>query len=152
MAAKAPPRSERPSRESPSLTSAGFLLHMAQSRLRDGVATAIAGSGLNPGHLAILGVLSDKGPLSQRLLGDAAQIEKSSLVLFLDALEAEDWVIRAADPEDRRAHLVKLTSKGKAKFAALGPRLQKTQDAFLAPLTKTERTLLFEMLARLAKG
>lgn len=147
-----PPRSERPSRESPSLTSVGFLLHVAQSRLREGVEAAIAGSGLLPGHLAILGVLADKGPLSQRQLGEAAQIEKSSLVLFLDALETAGWVFRATDPHDRRANLVKLTAKGKAKFAALGPRLEKMQDSFLAPLTKAERTQLVAMLDRLAKG
>ena len=113
---------------------------------------AIAGSGLHPGHLAILGVLTDKGPLSQRQLGAESQIEKSSLVLFLDLLEGEGWLQRTADPTDRRAHLVKLTAKGKAKFAALGPRLQKAQDAFLAPLSKTEQAQLADLLQRLAQG
>jgi DNA-binding MarR family transcriptional regulator len=147
-----PAQYDRPSKESPSLTSAGFLLHMAQSRLREGVVAAIEGSGLHPGHLAILGVLTDKGPMSQRQLGTESQIEKSSLVLFLDVLEGEGWLQRTADPADRRAHLVKLTPKGRAKFAALGPRLQKAQDTFLAPLSKAEQTQLADLLTRLAKG
>lgn len=148
----APSQHERPSKESPSLTSAGFLLHKAQSRLREGVVAAIAGSGLHPGLLAILGALTDRGPLSQRQLGEECHIEKSSLVLFLDALESGGWLYRADDPEDRRVHLIKLTPKGKAKFAALGPRLQKVQDAFLAPLTKAEQAQLSDLLTRLAQG
>ncbi|MDR3526142.1 MAG: MarR family transcriptional regulator [Rhizomicrobium sp.] len=141
-------QNDKPSR-SPSLTSIGFLLHRAQSRLREGVVAAIEGSGLHPGQLAILGVLSDKGPLSQRALAEASQIEKSSLVLFLDTLERDGWLYRDDDPEDRRAHLVKLTPKGKTKFSVLGLRLQKAQDAFLAPISKAEHAQLIELLLRL---
>ena len=141
-------QNDKPS-QSPSLTSIGFLLHRAQSRLRDGVVEAIEGSGLHPGQLAVLGVLSDKGPLSQRALAEASQIEKSSLVLFLDALERDGWLYRADDPEDRRANLVKLTPKGKAKFAVLGLRLQKAQEAFLTPISKAEHAQLIDLLMRL---
>src|ERR1035437_3348616 len=97
-----------PNHRSPSLTSIGFLLHLAQSRLRDGVVEAIEGSGLHPGQLAVLGVLSDRGGMSQRRLGEIAQIEKSSMVLYLDALESAGWVRREPDPDDRRAHIVQL--------------------------------------------
>lgn len=146
------PRSDRPSRNSPSLTSVGFLLHLAQSRLYKGVAEAIAGSGLHGGQLAVLGALADKGEMSQRILGDVTQIEKSSLVLFLDALEAGGWVSRDANPTDRRSHCVRLTPKGAAKFRKLGPALKDVQDHFLAPLTAAERTQLVELLQRLADG
>ena len=143
-------RSERPSRNSPSLTSIGFLLHLAQSRLRDGVIEAIQGSGLHPGQLAVLGALSDCGGVSQRRLGQLIQIEKSSMVLFLDALEAGGWVIRESDPQDRRAHVVQLTPEGARKFAELGPRLLAAQIRFLNPLTKNETALLTEILQRLS--
>jgi DNA-binding MarR family transcriptional regulator len=146
------PRTDRPSRESPSLTSVGFLLHLAQSRLYQGVAEAIAGSGLHGGQLAVLGALADKGAMSQRRLGEVAQIEKSSLVLFLDALEAGGWVKRVVDPHDRRAHCVRLTAKGAAKFRKLGPSLKAVQDRFLMPLTAAERVQLVDLLQRLAVG
>lgn len=145
-------RSDRPSRNSPSLTSIGFLLHLAQSRLYAGVMEAVAGSGLHGGQLAILGALMDKGGMSQRELGDVTQIEKSSLVLFLDNLEAEGWVKREDNPHDRRSHCVRLTDKGAAKFKKLGPALKKVQDQFLAPLTETECTQLVDLLQRLANG
>lgn len=151
MVAEPPPRTERPSRETPSLTSVGFLLHLAQSRLYKGVTEAISGSGLHGGQLAVLGALADKGAMSQRQLGEVAQIEKSSLVLFLDDLEAGGWVKRDDNPFDRRSHCVRLTAKGAAKFRTLGPSLKKVQDQFLAPLTPAERVQLVELLQRLGR-
>jgi MarR family transcriptional regulator, lower aerobic nicotinate degradation pathway regulator len=146
------PRTNRPSRESPSLTSIGFLLHLAQSRLYEGVAEAIAGSGLHGAQLAVLGALADRGEMSQRQLGEVAQIEKSSLVLFLDMLEAGGWVKRDANPHDRRSHCVRLTAKGAAKFKKLGPSLYQVQTQFLKPLSAAERVQLVDLLQRLAAG
>jgi DNA-binding MarR family transcriptional regulator len=142
---------EQPSHQSPSLTSIGFLLHVAQSRLRDAVVEAIEGSCLHPGQLAVLGALSDRGGMSQRRLGELTRIEKSSMVLFLDALEAGDWVLRKSDPQDRRANVVQLTPEGARRFAGLGPRLLAAQNRFLEPLTEKEIATLTEMLKRLAR-
>jgi DNA-binding MarR family transcriptional regulator len=145
-----PPKlKEQPRDKSPSLTSIGFLLHLAQSRLRDAVVEAIEGSGLHPGQLAVLGVLSDRGGMSQRRLGEMTRIEKSSMVLYLDALESEGWVRRERDPEDRRAHIVKLTTKGARDFRKLGPRLWRAQQRFLEPLSVAEVAVFTEMLTRL---
>lgn len=146
------PHTASPSRESPSLTSTGYLLHLAISRLSEGIVVAIAGSGLHVGQLAILGALTDAGAMSQRKLAEMTKIEKSSLVLFLDALEGEGWVQRRTNPQDRRSHNVHLTPKGAAKFRTLGPKLKTAQDSFLAPLTPDEQTHLTDMLQRLAAG
>ena len=149
----APPAAGRaggPARHSPSLTSVGFLLHLAQARLREAVAEAIAGSGLHGGQLAVLGALTDCGPMSQRRLCDRTRIEKSSMVQFVDALEAGGWVRRAADLSDRRAHRVELTEEGARKFAQLGPRLGAVQERFLAPLGPADRERLLDLLTRLA--
>jgi DNA-binding MarR family transcriptional regulator len=135
--------------DSPSLTSIGFLLHLAQSHLRDAAVEAIEGSGLHPGQLAVLGVLSDRGGMSQRRLGELTRIEKSSMVLYLDALESGGWVRRERDLEDRRTHIVRLTAKGAKNFARLGPRLLRAQQRFLQPLSAAEVAVFTDMLTRL---
>src|SRR3954452_4274310 len=109
-------RAPRPSRDSPSLTSVGFLLYLALGRMGEMVARALEGSGIHPGHMGILGALIDRGGMSQRRLGEITRIEKSSVVLFVDALEAGGWVRRVRDPEDRRAHIVDMTEAGAARF------------------------------------
>lgn len=144
-----PKLQEQPGNRSSSVTSIGFLLHLAQSRLRDAVVEAIAGSGLHPGQLAVLGVLSDRGGMSQRRLGELTRIEKSSMVLYLDGLETAGWVRRRGDPEDRRAHIVQLTKRGAQDFAKLGLRLYRAQQSFLAPLSGAEVAAFTGMLTRL---
>ena len=93
--------------------------------------------------------MSDRGGMSQRRLGEIAQIEKSSMVLYLDALESAGWVRREPDPDDRRAHIVQLTLKGARDFAKLGPRLLSAQQRFLEPLSAAEVVVLTGMLTRL---
>src|SRR4051812_20752001 len=138
----------RPSRDSPSLTSVGFLLHLALRRIGEGVIEALEGTGLHPGQMGVLGALTDRGGMSQRRLGEITQIEKSSMVLFLDALEAGGWVRRVRDPDDRRAHIVELTEEGAARFAAIAPRMKDVQDNFLAPLDERERAQLVDLLIK----
>ena len=146
---KRPLRREQPSRESPSLTSVGFLMHRARMRLGEGFRTAIEGSGIHPGHLGVLGALTDAGPMNQRRLSALTLIDKSSMVLFLDDLEQDGWVRRVRDPGDRRAHIVEITEEGAARFAALGVKLKDVQDRFLAPLEEDERKHLVDLLTRL---
>src|SRR3954462_8064125 len=144
-------RAPRPSRDSPSLTSVGFLLHLALRRIGESIALALEGSGIHPGHMGILGALTDRGGMSQRRLGEITQIEKSSVVLFVDGLEGGGWVPRVVDPEDRRAHIVEMTAEGAARFAVLGVRMKEVQDAFLAPLDESEREQLVALLIKVTE-
>jgi DNA-binding MarR family transcriptional regulator len=124
-------------------------MHKARARLGEGIWSAIEGSGLHPGHLGVLGALTEAGPMNQRRLSDITSIDKSSIVLFLDDLEQGGWVRRVRDPDDRRAHIVEVTTQGAKRFAALGVKLKKVQDQFLSPLSEEEQALLVELLARL---
>lgn len=118
--------------------------------MRDAVVEAIEDSGLHPGQLTVLGVLSDRGGMSQKRLGEQSQIEKSSMVLFLDALDAEGLVRRERDPDDRRAHIVQLTREGAGRFGKLGPALLRAQQRFLEPLSVAEMAAFVEILTRLS--
>ncbi len=90
--------------------------------------------------------------MSQRQLGGLTHIEKSSMVIFLDALEAAGWVHRKPNPDDRRAHVVELTSEGAKRFAKLGPRLGIAQEDFLKPLSLNEVATLTKLLTRLGNS
>lgn len=87
--------------------------------------------------------------MNQRRLGELTLIDKSSMVLFLDGLEQGGWIRRIRDPGDRRAHIVEITDKGAARFAALGAKLKAVQDRFLEPLNEAEREQLTGPLRRL---
>jgi DNA-binding MarR family transcriptional regulator len=99
--------------------------------------------------MGLLGALTDAGPMNQRRLSELTLIDKSSVVLFLDALEADGWVRRVRDPNDRRAHIVEMTEEGAEKFRKLGDKMKLVQDAFLEPLSPEERILIRDLLQRL---
>jgi len=129
----------------------GFLLARAHGAVRQRVAAVLEGSGLHLGHVAILGMLAEQGS-TQAALCAATGIEKSSMVLFVDALEQGGWVERRRHPRDRRAYLVVLTSAGRERLAKLGPRLAAAEDEALAVLSAAELDLLADMLGRLVDG
>ncbi len=126
----------------------GFLLNRAHRRFRAATLAALDGSGLNPGHVAILGALSSTDGLSQARLTEITGIEKSSMVILVDALEAERWVTRRAHPDDRRAHAVALTASGRRRLRTLGPRLLAAEEALLATFEPRERDRLVALLRR----
>ena len=94
-------------RSSPGLLLA-LLGHVAMRRLRD----AHTASHLSPRQFHLLGVLQDRGAMSQSELGHATGTDPSILVTMLNPLEADHLIARDRDPEDRRRHLVTLTASG----------------------------------------
>lgn len=132
--------------------SIGFLLQRAHNQLRSNLIQALRGTGLHPGHVAILGFLEQEENLSQRELGIKTGIEKSSMVIFLDQLESKGWLQRKADPNDRRAYAVALTKEGRIRLSTLGPKLRGVQAEFLKGLSFQEQNRLRGFLLRIAEN
>jgi DNA-binding MarR family transcriptional regulator len=133
----------------PSPPSIGFLLQRAHHLLRDRMTAELEGSGLHLGHVALLGAMLDAPGLSQRELSLRTGIEKSSMVIFVDALEHDGWVRRAPHPTDRRAHALFVTAEGATRLAEVGPRLRQAEEDFLAALSAAERDVLRSSLTKL---
>jgi DNA-binding MarR family transcriptional regulator len=137
--------------------SAGYLLWRLARLFNVTLSEAIEGSGLHMGNVLVLATLRaqrelDRGDrLTQTQLGRITGIEKSSLVLFLDALEQDGWVRRLPHPSDRRAHIVALTEDGERRFQAVGLALYRQQQDNLSALNAAEQAQLADLLARLYK-
>lgn len=135
--------------------SAGYLLWQLARLFSVTLTQAIAGSGLHMGQVLVLATLRaqreiDRGDsLTQTQLGRITGIDKSSLVLFLDALEKDGWVKRLPHPRDRRAHIVSLTKDGEARFETVGQALHRQQQDNLSSLGEAERAQLSDLLTRL---
>lgn len=103
------------------------LLHAAgtaQGYLED----RLTGLGLSLPKLAALRVLSEAGealPLGQ--LAERLSCVKSNITQLVDRLEADGFVTREQDPNDRRARLAVLTVKGHKAFEE-GTRVQQQTD------------------------
>ncbi len=69
--------------------------------------------GLNHAGFAVLHVLC-AGPMAQRDLAAAVQVEDQTLSRTVERLERDAFVSRQRDPQDRRRLLVTLTDAGRA--------------------------------------
>jgi DNA-binding MarR family transcriptional regulator len=135
----------------------GYALAQLSRLFHDSLAGTLDGTGLHLGHVLVLATLRaqrelhGESTLTQTRLAEATGIEKSSLVLFLDALERDGWVERCRHPRDRRAHIVHLTDEGARRFEQVGLGLYRQQQANLAVLSEAEQTAMLGMMSRLTE-
>ena len=107
-------------------------------------------AGLSPYHHAILALLDEGVPETQAAIADSLGYDRGTLVGLLDELEEKGLVERKRDPEDRRRHLVRLTSDGKRALTRLRALAARLEDEFLAPLGVEQREELHALLLVLA--
>ena len=99
----------------------------------------------------ILTVLLEGGDegLRQRDVAEALGIHAPALTEQIDRLEAERYLERCANPEDKRSTLVKLTEKGRARAFEVADERQARAEAFGAKLSEEEKDQLIALLDKL---
>ena len=101
--------------------------------------------GISAPRLSALSVLVFAGPRRVGELAEAEQVEPPTMTRLVDGMERDGSVAREADPEDRRAVIVRATAKG---VRALKTGRSQRVDALAAGL----RALTPGELAALARG
>ena len=129
-----------------------FLLYRAAEASHALANQMLAPIGLSARQAGILTLITEIGPMTQRALGTALRIDRTTMVALVDDLEARGLAERRRHPRDRRAFLITVTAPGqRAKTAAIGI-LDRQQQRFLAPLGQQDRLLLADLLRRLQHG
>jgi DNA-binding MarR family transcriptional regulator len=99
-------------------------------------------------HFAVLAALEEYGPASQAALSQRCGIDRSDTVAMVNELVAQELVVRAPDPDDRRRNVITITPEGRRRLEHLDTVLSEAQRDLLAPLSAAERDLLVGLLAR----
>lgn len=133
------------------VASTTFLLKRLGFAAKERSLDAYESTGLHPYHYAILLVLDEGSRETQGSIADALGYDKGQLVGLLDELEEHALVQRKRDKQDRRRHLVSLTTEGKRALRRLRTLAQRLEDEFLEPLDENERASLHGLLLRLAE-
>ncbi|GAB2564751.1 MarR family winged helix-turn-helix transcriptional regulator [Nocardia heshunensis] len=94
----------------------GTLLYRAHQLARAAANRAARPSGIELQHAGVLATVADGKVRSQRELGDALGIDKSTLVRIVDDLENRELVTRRRMPHDRRAYEVVITESGQRRL------------------------------------
>jgi len=101
----------------------------------------------------LLGELRDSGgAMPQQSLCGAMHLDANNLVLMLNDLEDDGYIERKRDPEDRRRHIVELTSAGTKALDRAEKGMESVEDEVLAALTKSQRAELRKLLALALSG
>ena len=132
------------------VASPGFLLARLGMSLKMTTMEEFERAGFSGYHYSILALLDEGARKTQSAIAHALQYDPSQLVALLDSLEEKGLVERRRDPDDRRRHLVTLTTTGRQQLAAFRKLVQKLEDEFLAPLDEDERAALHDLLLRIA--
>ncbi len=106
-------------------------------------------------HLRLLMTLSylrehDGAP--QQELAEALCMDANNVVLLLNELEELGHVTRRRDPDDRRRHLVELTTEGRQALARAERAQEEIEDEVLQALDPQERATLWRLLTRALAG
>ncbi len=94
-----------------------------------------------------LASLSDSEGMSQRELGDALDLDRSTIADLVARLERRGLVARRRDDRDLRAYVVTLTSRGEEEYRHLAPRVAEMNRTLTARLDEGERDELARLLS-----
>ena len=89
--------------------------------------------------------------LRQKQLTEEMRINASTMSEFIGHLETDGYVERNIDPSDKRATLITLTEKGRARACELQDERKEKMNQLFSPLTEEERTELFRLLNKLQR-
>jgi DNA-binding MarR family transcriptional regulator len=103
-------------------------------------------------HFPVLGALAEGRSLSQTELAQAAGVEQPSMAETLARMERDGIVRRKPNPSDGRGSLFSITSRARARFPKAKSALQECERQVMAGLDHGERTVLRELLKRVAKN
>jgi DNA-binding MarR family transcriptional regulator len=108
--------------------------------------------GMQLRHLVALAYVRDHDECPQQDLADAFCMDANNVVLLLNELEQLGYATRLRDPQDRRRHVVQLTSAGRSALVRSEQAQAAIEDDVLQALDPDERTALWRLLTRALQG
>lgn len=141
---------ENPGATSPEQVAADLTAVVARvvRRLR----TASPGTGLTPSQRSVLAILDREGPHTTAALARAEHVRPQSMRLTVGALEAQELVERAPDPDDGRQSVVSVTPQGSRVLAEVRAAKHGWLSAAIAEqLDADERRQLADAVALLER-
>ena len=127
---------------------AGQLLFRLWRASHTRTAEALESVGLTPALFALLNVLGAREGATQQEIGAEMGIDRSTMVVLIDELEAKHLAKRRPHPADRRAREVAITAKGRQVLQRARSMALQVEGELLRGLTITERDELLALLRR----
>src|SRR5512133_661336 len=105
--------------------------------------------GITQGQFILLATLWKADGLSQIDLSKKTRIDRTTTGGIIDRLEKDELLKRTATPEDRRAHLVYLTDKGRSLQQDLGRAAYRVRNRVVEQILPGEYIQLKQLINKL---
>jgi MarR family transcriptional regulator for hemolysin len=128
-----------------------WLLSRVSHALTTEFTLALEGSGISPREHSVLATALT-GDHTQTELAKMVGLDKTTMVVTLDELEAAGLAERRPSSTDRRARVVAVTNAGARKVREAEAVLERVRNDVLATLPAGERQAFLRALGRLACG
>ena len=126
-----------------------WLLSTAAHSLATEMTAALEDLSVTPRAFCVLSTAS-QGEYTQTSLAQAIGLDKTTMVVTIDALERAGLVERRLTATDRRARVIAVTDAGRAKIAEGEGIVERIQDDVLSALSPGSRAAFVEALRSLA--
>ena len=128
-----------------------WLLSRASHNLTTELTAALEESGISPRAHAVL-VTAMTGDLTQSDIARVVGLDKTTMVVTVDELEAAGLAERRPSASDRRARVIAVTEAGRRTVKQADKVLDRVRDDVLSVLAPEERQVFLDALCRLACG
>ncbi|MFJ4775233.1 MarR family winged helix-turn-helix transcriptional regulator [Streptomyces sp. NPDC088762] len=128
-----------------------FLLDHTSHVLRTRMAAALGEIGLTPRMHCVL-VHAQEEERTQIQLAEIGDMDKTTMVVTVDALEKAGLAERRPSTKDRRARIIAVTDEGAALAVRSQAIVDKVHADALASLADADRATLLRVLGVLAEG
>ncbi|WP_322059398.1 MarR family transcriptional regulator [Paraburkholderia sp. J63] len=98
---------------------------------------------------AALEILRETPGLNQRQLGDALDVDRSTIADLVARMVRNGLIERSDDPADKRSYVLFLTADGKKQLTVLRPRVEEVERILTARLSQKEGLELRRLLSAL---
>jgi MarR family transcriptional regulator, transcriptional regulator for hemolysin len=126
-----------------------WLLTRVSALLQTEATAALREVGITPRHHAVL-VTARSGQHTQTDLARVVGLDKTTLMVTLDELEAKGLAERRPLPTDRRARVIAVTPAGEDVLERSEDALNRSRDGVLSLLPGDDRAVFLRSLGRLA--
>lgn len=128
------------------------LFFRVAGRLEGSLEAALGEVGLSiPSLLALKQLVETGEPIPLGQLAARIACAKSHMTHVADQLEADGWVARVQDPNDRRSVLAELTAQGRRRYGEGLEAVRRVEREFLGRLSREERGAFLAALERLVE-
>jgi MarR family transcriptional regulator, transcriptional regulator for hemolysin len=125
-----------------------FLLNQASHALATKLTAALAELDVTPRHHCVL-TKAMTGEYTQGQLAELTALDKTTMVVTLDELEAKGLAERRPSPTDRRARVIAVTDAGRELVAAAQAIAEDVHADVLSTLPEDERGPFMDALGKL---